>query len=309
MSKIESFIILDFETTGIEREARITEIAFIAVSREHILCAATKAKGLPRVMNKFTICLNPDKPINPIAAKISGLNNDLLQGQKPFDSTAFNILENFVCRLPQPVCLIAHNGDSYDFPILQAELEAFKQLPEHILCADSIKCFRALLGPNRQFIDSKTIVQQNESVSVNLTAQVMITRLKNCKDVNGSTQVLNVTNVNSTQQVGAMTVMYSPAKRRRTAMTLSTSDGKHGCLENEIIRDVSNRKRTPNSFKLVDIYRYFFNRKSQDNHTAHGDAQNLLECIIATGSDFLCWADKNARKLSDVKSRWSQSLS
>jgi hypothetical protein len=32
------------------------------------------------------------------------------------------MLNDFIERLPQPVCLIAHNGLKFDFPIVQAEL-------------------------------------------------------------------------------------------------------------------------------------------------------------------------------------------
>ena len=40
--------------------------------------------------------------------------------------------------LPTPVCLAAHNGNAYDFPLLKAELDKVGiQLSEEILCADS----------------------------------------------------------------------------------------------------------------------------------------------------------------------------
>jgi hypothetical protein len=32
------------------------------------------------------------------------------------------MVKEFIERLPQPVCLIAHNGHKFDFPIIQAEL-------------------------------------------------------------------------------------------------------------------------------------------------------------------------------------------
>jgi hypothetical protein len=32
------------------------------------------------------------------------------------------MLDGFMKKMPQPVCIIAHNGIRFDFPILQAEL-------------------------------------------------------------------------------------------------------------------------------------------------------------------------------------------
>merc|ERR1711902_337 len=41
-------------------------------------------------------------------------------------------------RLEGHVCLVAHNGDKYDFPLLQAELAKCQAgLSEEILCVDS----------------------------------------------------------------------------------------------------------------------------------------------------------------------------
>lgn len=53
---------------------------------------------------------------------LSDLTNELLQHHSPFDESLFNMLNEFIERLPQPVCLIAHNGLKFDFPIIQAEL-------------------------------------------------------------------------------------------------------------------------------------------------------------------------------------------
>ncbi|XP_021917815.1 three-prime repair exonuclease 1 isoform X2 [Zootermopsis nevadensis] len=56
------------------------------------------------------------------------------------------MLNGFMKRVPQPVCIIAHNGLRFDFPILQAELfKIGKAFPDHIMCADSLCGFRNLL--------------------------------------------------------------------------------------------------------------------------------------------------------------------
>ena len=41
---------------------------------------------------------------------------------KPFCEEDVQVLIHFINRLPSPVCLIAHNGNKFDFPILQRQL-------------------------------------------------------------------------------------------------------------------------------------------------------------------------------------------
>ena len=54
-----------------------------------------------------------------IDALFLGLSNEILVALKPFDEDLFNVLYSFIKRFPQPVCLIAHNGNGFDFPILR----------------------------------------------------------------------------------------------------------------------------------------------------------------------------------------------
>ena len=76
-----------------------------------------------------------------------GLYNDNLERQRDFSKDTVTLLNSFLSHLEQPVCLIAHNGNGYDFPLLQAELERIKQhLIGDILCVDSLEVFRVLDG-------------------------------------------------------------------------------------------------------------------------------------------------------------------
>ena len=100
--------------------------------------------SMPRVVNKLNLCFNPGRDISPIAADISGLDNELLGDQSHFDSDSVNIMKSFLQRLPAPVCLIAHNGYRFDFPILREEISKAtsplwlaENFPD-ILCADSL---------------------------------------------------------------------------------------------------------------------------------------------------------------------------
>ena len=78
---------------------------------------------LPKVLNKITLCVYPIATIAPLVSDITVLNNYNLNGQAKFDKSTGDLLSRFLSRLPDPVCLLAHNGNMYDFPPLKAELE------------------------------------------------------------------------------------------------------------------------------------------------------------------------------------------
>jgi len=91
---------------------------------------------------------------------VSGLNNDNLYQQKDFDSEVGDLILLFLRRLEPPVCLVAHNGSRFDFPLLAAELQSTGCCPlllvnnQPVLCMDTWEMFRDLAGdpvtyPNR----------------------------------------------------------------------------------------------------------------------------------------------------------------
>ena len=62
----------------------------------------------------------------------------VVAGQSVFDGDTVRLLESFLTRLPGPVCLVAHNGDQYDYPLLLAEiLKTGTSLNCDLLCVDS----------------------------------------------------------------------------------------------------------------------------------------------------------------------------
>ncbi|KAK3088811.1 hypothetical protein FSP39_024019 [Pinctada imbricata] len=143
--KVASFVFLDFEATGLlgpGERPKITEMSMVACQREEMLDINRRACP-PRVQNKLTLCFNPNKMIHPHASHVTGLYNDMLESQSAFDSDSVTMMSIFLSRLPQPVCFIAHNGNGYDFQLLNAELKKVKcSLPESLLCADSLEAFR-----------------------------------------------------------------------------------------------------------------------------------------------------------------------
>ena len=164
MTSIKTLVYFDLEATGLRSSGRprITEISFVAVNYESLneiniqmekylenrnnQDNAVNLEGLfPRVLNKLTLCVYPMATILPEVSDITELDNYNLSDQTRFDATTGDMLNIFLDRLPAPVCLVAHNGDFYDFPLLKAELEKVSvQLKPTILCADSYIGIKAI---------------------------------------------------------------------------------------------------------------------------------------------------------------------
>ncbi|XP_059142836.1 three prime repair exonuclease 2-like [Physella acuta] len=157
----KTVVIFDTETTGLPTQGnkiKMTELCFIAISREEL-----NTKAAPRVLNKLTLCFNPKRRICHEASKISRLHNDALEGQKSFACQA-DLISTFLTSLPQPVCLVAHNGNRFDYPLLVSEyLSAKKDVPKDILCVDSLEAFRAFDGldsdPRKRKLPASSICQ------------------------------------------------------------------------------------------------------------------------------------------------------
>ena len=150
--EINTLVYFDLEATGLKSSGRprISEISMVAVNTQDMRDLQSKIPFienivgqniesiLPRVINKLTLCVYPMATVPPIVSCITGLDNYNLDGQARFDKNTGLLLNSFLVRLPPPVCLVAHNGDLYDFPLLKAELEhSGTKLGYHLLCADS----------------------------------------------------------------------------------------------------------------------------------------------------------------------------
>uniref|UniRef100_A0A8D0H3E1 exodeoxyribonuclease III n=1 Tax=Sphenodon punctatus TaxID=8508 RepID=A0A8D0H3E1_SPHPU len=148
-----SFVFLDSETTGLSRP-RVSELSLVAVHRCSLLQPPRDPdSGLPlppRIVDKLTLCMTPQKPFEPAAEELTGLSNWSLQenGKPGFDQAVVQAIECFLARQAGPVCLVAHNGFGYDFPLLRAELDRLEaDLPPATGCLDTLLALRELEKP------------------------------------------------------------------------------------------------------------------------------------------------------------------
>lgn len=89
MTEISTFVFFDIETTGLNTcdPPKITELAFTACSREHLLQA--NKNEIPRAIHKLLLPFNPQKVIHPDSTRITGKN------MFNFYITQFNYFQQF----------------------------------------------------------------------------------------------------------------------------------------------------------------------------------------------------------------------
>lgn len=152
---MQTLIFLDLEATGLPfSQPKITELCLLAVHRCALESPPTHqgpsptVPPPPRVVDKLSLCVAPGKACSPAASEITGLSTTVLaaHGRQRFNADLVNLLQAFLQRQPQPWCLVAHNGDRYDFPLLQAELAVLglASALDGGFCVDSIAALKAL---------------------------------------------------------------------------------------------------------------------------------------------------------------------
>jgi DNA polymerase-3 subunit epsilon len=95
---------LDLETTGVDFEKgdRITEIAFDIIS--------TKTQKRKHYVRR----VNPERNVSARAQQITGLSWDMLKGEPVWKEVSSDV-DKLLSKID---VLVAHNGESFDFPFL-----------------------------------------------------------------------------------------------------------------------------------------------------------------------------------------------
>ncbi|KAM9042332.1 LOW QUALITY PROTEIN: three prime repair exonuclease 2 [Megaptera novaeangliae] len=122
--RAETFVFLDLEATGLPSvDPKIAEISLFPIHRsslENPECDESDAPVLPQVPDKLTLCTSPERPFTAKASEITSLSSEgLARCQKAgFDGAVVRTPQAFLSRQEGPLCLMAHNGFDYDFPLL-----------------------------------------------------------------------------------------------------------------------------------------------------------------------------------------------
>lgn len=165
----QTLVFFDLEATGLRSstsKARITELAFVAVNTSEFVELQAKLASSPdvesvspRVANRLSLCVNPCALIMPNVTDLTGLDNYNLESQRSFSSHTAKLVSLFLDHLPKPFCLVAHNGNGFDFPLLRSELNnSGSNIDSGALVVDSLEALRfILMQPVGQKNDDKDL--------------------------------------------------------------------------------------------------------------------------------------------------------
>jgi DNA polymerase III epsilon subunit-like protein len=298
MSEIKTLVYFDIEATGLKNSGRprICEISLVAVNIQDVLNSKTEdaqyceAKFLPRIVNKLTLCIYPKAVIPPLVSDLTGLDNYNLSEQSSFNKNIGELIKTFLSSLPAPVCLVAHNGNVYDFPLLKAELDKVEiQLSGEILCADSY------IGIKKNFnkkSETRNKLEEENSIAatVLMKSGMLESELKEGHIVTPDKNHLTPRNKKR---------CLSPSKPTKSSKTINVDNSK-----------VRKRLyfpnfRTPASFSLVNLHTHIFGVSPVQSHGAEADCLALLRITSALGSDWINWVKINCYPFLSNQKMWS----
>ncbi|CAF1037029.1 unnamed protein product [Adineta ricciae] len=289
-SKFKTLVVIDLETTGfIQDGPKITELAMIAVNTEAL--ERTKPEDeLPRVLHKFVKCFDPVKLLDSEVAKIAGFTSLMLMDYAPFNRETVIAIEAFLSDFQQPICLIAHNGDLYDFPILFHEIQT------------------TLSNCGRSSIDNTQLNYQSTSIQIDdpsslLTKDVSVQTISS-KDDHNQMSFLSIPCADSLAFFRHLSQLETENQTNSSENSTMTS------TESSMSVDTSDKsssyiptpdpERNKPSLKLSKIYqRELPNGTSHlKHHQAEHDCLMLLAILKRHLSRWLQWIEVNHRPLN-----------
>lgn len=196
---VETFVFIDLETTGLDTDTDyIVEICAFAVS-VHDLTYFDMAENevnlkqiIPRLVDQINLMVLPLSDIPVRAADIHGILREelLLRRKECFTINTARVLENFLIQLKEPICLVAHNGFKFDYPMLHSHLQRTKTnhpIWNRIYCTDSLIVLREQLPDQSHRLNNvyndlakqvKGSISQSHSAEGDVLRLMVISRLK-----------------------------------------------------------------------------------------------------------------------------------
>ena len=303
MIEVKTLVYFDLEATGLKSSGRprISELSLIAVNVHDVL---QMNKEMTENMERRTIesCVHQ-------TSDITGLDNYNLTGQSKFSKSTGDLINNFLSLLPAQVCLVAHNGNAYDFPLLKAELEkAGTQLKSDVFCIDSYVGIRQLLKKEEDIINV-----ENETV----TAVKLAEEHNNAKlELDAISDLINTGVFEIEMEEGICTEFpLSKAKNEETPKSVRhkpdiclSPKKRKNFLGSEIVtsRKVLNFENLeePKSFSLINLHRYLLGYSPEQSHGAEADCLSLMKTTAALGDRWTDWVKENCSKLETFKKMW-----
>lgn len=333
MNRIKTLVYFDIEATGLKSSGRprITELSLVAVNLQDVLelhgrimvmsrVSRGKSQGerqslveqlQPRVINKLTLCFNPMTTIPLNVTDITGLDNYNLENQARFDSGTVELVQSFLSRLLAPVCLVAHNGEKYDFPLLLAEVAKCQgSLTEEILCVDSYLGCRLILQQRKQI---QIEAEELDSLSELLNAGAFDEGFEeNTDSVTDSDCSRKRKTEDSGPELDSFKKSRIPATENETTPARKKTEQSSRRSQPLITSSFKAKKRLtlPESSRapsltLSSLHSRLLGSAPAQSHGAEADCLALVRLTSALGQDWLDYVHNNNKPLTACKPMWT----
>ena len=334
MTQINTLVYLDLEATGLKKSGRprITEISLVAINTQdiislqgHILSYLQKERNqtnwmqvetiLPRMINKLTLSVYPMATIMPEVTRITGLDNYNLTGQARFDNHLGDMINAFLARLPSPVCLVAHNGQMYDFPLLKSEMrQAGSNLESSILYADSLIGIKEIFSERKmsrrkiahmkqmKWLEERKIIQEEKlaATEILLSGEFDIDMLAGNKtNQERETSYLLFKHANEMTPKKCNYKVLEPQAPKKLNQNLVKQEKKQKVL-------FPDNTGTPKSFSLTNLHSHFLGSLPTKSHGAEDDCLALIRTTAMLGQDWINWVEKNCQSFQHCEEMWGK---
>lgn len=312
----KTLVFFDLEATGLNSQTsppRITELCMKALDVQHFktfdkffkneLDSQSIESFTPRVTNSLNLCFNPRSMIPQKVSDMTGLTNTLLENQHGFSTLTATLLNSFIGHLPQPVCLVAHNGNRYDFPLLKSELQkANSDLDPSLTTIDSLEALRFIFKNMDMIIESEEIEELVINGALDEEMEVDSKAAEVQKPCLRDEDELNV--YKTPEKSASMRPKYPPP----TNHTLNRRQASE-LLSNERRRNGAKIKRklnfnTPSSFSLPKLFEHIFGQEPNNSHGAEVDVLNLMRVCATKSRAFYEYTEKNAVPFQNIVRMW-----
>ncbi|XP_013106408.2 uncharacterized protein LOC106086324 [Stomoxys calcitrans] len=332
-NNIKTLAVIDLETNGLPWEqfnvCSITELSVYAFSAQCLTDKAAEnhanknAKSscggmdgiadlskeipdLPRVLHKLTLMVNPQRMIHPESERITGLCNEMLCNEASFDINTANCLLGFLERLEKPICFVAHNGWSFDYPVIRHVFEKINMtVPSTIYCVDSLKAFIEMDEKQYEMANiAKTLMESPKSdEDISKACSEEITKIAT-KDPLEDNAAIDWRKVNETTPHRKTKV----EKRKREVETTPCKNQVKRTTGLKVRRELFSKPFQPQSkyppkgkYQLGNIYERVFSKPCDNLHRAESDVLILTKLILHYGLDFLAYAEERKITFDQVK--------
>jgi three prime repair exonuclease-1 len=257
--------------------------------------------------------------IMPDVSGLTGLDNYNLIGQTRFDKSTGDLLKAFLSRLPFPVCLVAHNGNLFDFPLLQAELaKAGVELGLDIFCVDSYvaikKIFKNTMNSSlveeakpadRVNLEENTIEKEMQAVKILLEIGEFDKEMDAVEEVSfeHSRRIDN-----SKMPIGKKENEQTPLKNNIPPSSTVQIRKRKQNQSAEVFKSKKKLKFSeweyPKSFSLINLHKHLLDYSPPISHGAEADCLALLRITAVLGEKWIVWVQNNGSPFSNTKPMW-----